>query len=284
MKLIRFGLPGKEKPGIILNDRWLDVSPYFEDYNEAFFENNGLKKLAAVIKDENNFFMEIPQDTRLGTPVARPSKIVCVGLNFIDHAKETGSAVPTEPILFFKSTTALCGPNDNLIIPSNSEKTDWEVELTIIIGKKATYIEQENALDYVAGYALMNDYSERAFQKERGGQFCKGKGCDSFAPLGPFLATPDEISDVQNLSMQLSVNGKLFQDGNTSDMIFDVPYLVSYISQFMTLLPGDIISTGTPAGVGAGIKPSPVFLKKGDVVEMRIEGLGESRQEVIQRI
>ena len=281
MKLIRFGDAGQEKTGIIHNDRWLDMSPFVEDYNEAFFENNGLAKLEDILKDDSKFFMEIPQDTRLGTPVARPSKIVCIGLNFRDHAIETGSAIPTEPILFFKSTTALCGPNDNLVIPRNSHKTDWEVELTIIIGKKASYVSEENAMDYVAGYALMNDYSERAFQKERGGQFCKGKGCDTFAPLGPFLATKDEIADVQNLSMQLIVNGNLMQDGNTSDMIFDVPYLVSYISQFMTLLPGDIISTGTPSGVGAGIKPSPVFLKKGDVVEMKIEGLGESRQEVV---
>ena len=281
MKLIRYGNPGNEKPGIIHNDRWLDMSPFVDDYNEAFFENNGLAKLEEILTDDTKFFMEIPQDTRLGAPVARPSKIVCIGLNFRDHAIETGSAIPTEPILFFKSTTALCGPNDNLVIPRSSHKTDWEVELTIIIGKKASYVSQEEALDYVAGYALMNDYSERAFQKERGGQFCKGKGCDTFAPLGPFLATKDEIADVQNLSMQLSVNGTLMQDGNTSDMIFDVPYLVSYISQFMTLLPGDIISTGTPAGVGAGIKPSPVFLKSGDVVEMSIEGLGESRQEVV---
>jgi 2,4-didehydro-3-deoxy-L-rhamnonate hydrolase len=281
MKLIRFGDAGQEKPGIIHNDRWLDMSPFVEDYNEAFFENDGLAKLEDILTDDSKFFMEIPQDTRLGTPVARPSKIVCIGLNFRDHAIETGSAIPTEPILFFKSTTALCGPNDKLIIPRNSHKTDWEVELTIIIGKKTSYVSETEALDYVAGYALMNDYSERAFQKERGGQFCKGKGCDTFAPLGPFLATKDEISDVQNLSMQLSVNGNLMQDGNTSDMIFDVPYLVSYISQFMTLLPGDIISTGTPAGVGAGIKPAPVFLKSGDVVEMKIEGLGESRQEVV---
>ena len=281
MKLIRYGAAGHEKPGIIHNDRWLDVSDYIDDYNETFFENDGLSKLESLIADKSHDLKEISQDTRLGMPIARPSKIVCIGLNFKDHANETGSAVPTEPILFFKSTTALCGPNDNLVIPRNSLKTDWEVELTIIIGKKATYVSEESALDHVAGYCLMNDYSERAFQKERGGQFCKGKSCDTFAPLGPFLATKDEISNVGNLSMQLSVNGVLMQDGNTTDMIFDVPLLVSYISQFMTLLPGDIISTGTPAGVGAGIKPSPVFLKAGDVVEMSIEGLGNSRQEVI---
>jgi 2,4-diketo-3-deoxy-L-fuconate hydrolase len=223
MKLIRYGAAGHEKPGIIHNDRWLDVSDYIEDYNETFFENDGLSKLESLIADKSHDLKEISQDTRLGMPIARPSKIVCIGLNFKDHANETGSAVPTEPILFFKSTTALCGPNDNLIIPRNSLKTDWEVELTIIIGKKATYVSEESALDHVAGYCLMNDYSERAFQKERGGQFCKGKSCDTFAPLGPFLATKDEISNVGNLSMQLSVNDVLMQDGNTTDMIFDVP-------------------------------------------------------------
>ncbi|MFZ1585625.1 MAG: fumarylacetoacetate hydrolase family protein, partial [Saprospiraceae bacterium] len=196
MKLIRYGAARHEKPGIIHNDRWLDVSEYFEDYNEAFFENDGLTKLESLIAGKSHDLKEISQDTRLGMPIARPSKIVCIGLNFKDHANETGSAVPTEPILFFKSTTALCGPNDNLIIPRNSLKTDWEVELTIIIGKKATYVSEESALDHVAGYCLMNDYSERAFQKERGGQFCKGKSCDTFAPLGPFLATKDEISNV----------------------------------------------------------------------------------------
>jgi 2-keto-4-pentenoate hydratase/2-oxohepta-3-ene-1,7-dioic acid hydratase in catechol pathway len=217
---------------------------------------------------------------RVGSCVARPSKIVCVGLNYADHAKETGAAIPTEPILFFKSTTALSGPNDDVIIPKNSTKTDWEVELAIVIGKKASYVAESDAYDYVAGYCLHNDLSEREYQLERGGNWSKGKGCDTFAPLGPFLATKEEIKDVHQLSMWLNVNGKRFQTSNTNQLIFNVPQVVSYISQFMTLLPGDVISTGTPHGVGLGFNP-PIYLKAGDVVTLGMEGLGEQKQSAV---
>ena len=277
MKLIRFGALGQEKPGVIIADKWYDVSGFFADYNEAFFEEDGLGKLEALLAT-NPTLPEVPQDTRLGSVVARPSKIVCIGLNFKDHALETQVPIPTEPIIFFKSTTALCGPNDDLMIPKNSEKTDWEVELAFVIGKKASYVDESDAMDYVAGYCLHNDYSERAYQLERGGQWAKGKGCDTFAPLGPFLATKDEIADVNNLKMWLSVNGKTYQDSNSFNLIFEIPFLVHYLSQFMTLLPGDVISTGTPPGVGLGVKPVPVYLKPGDVVELGIEGLGSSKQ------
>jgi len=216
---------------------------------------------------------------RLGSPVARPSKIICIGLNYADHAKETKAAIPTEPIIFFKATTALSGPFDDVIIPKNSTKTDWEVELAVVIGKKASYVDEGEALNYVAGYCLHNDLSERAFQIERNGQWVKGKSCDTFAPLGPFMATKDEVADADNLRLWLTVNGKMMQDGNTSNFIFRIPFLVSYVSQFMTLLPGDVISTGTPAGVGLGMKP-PVYLQPGDVMELGIDGLGTSKQNV----
>ncbi len=277
MKLIRFGEIGKEKPGILIGDKRLDVSSVVGDYNESFFENNGLDKLSAAIIG-NNSFPEVSQNIRLGSPVARPSKIICIGLNYVDHCIETNAPIPQEPIIFFKSTTALCGPDDSVVIPKNSTKTDWEVELAFVMSKKASYVEESDAMNYVAGYCLHNDYSERAFQLERGGQWAKGKGCDTFAPLGPFLATIDEVKDVNNLSMWLSVNGKKYQNSNTSNLVFKIPFLVHYLSQFMTLLPGDVISTGTPPGVGLGIKPDPVFLKKGDVVELGIEGLGSSKQ------
>ena len=277
MKLIRFGEIGKEKPGILRGDKRLDVSSVVDDYNESFFENNGLDKLSAAIIG-NNSFPEVSQNIRLGSPVARPSKIICIGLNYVDHCIETNAPIPQEPIIFFKSTTALCGPDDSVVIPKNSTKTDWEVELAFVMSKKASYVEESDAMNYVAGYCLHNDYSERAFQLERGGQWAKGKGCDTFAPLGPFLATIDEVKDVNNLSMWLSVNGKKYQNSNTSNLVFKIPFLVHYLSQFMTLLPGDVISTGTPPGVGLGIKPDPVFLKKGDVVELGIEGLGSSKQ------
>ncbi len=277
MKLIRFGEIGKEKPGILIGDKRLDVSSVADDYNESFFENNGLDKLSAAIIG-NNSFPEVSQNIRLGSPVARPSKIICIGLNYVDHCIETNAPIPQEPIIFFKSTTALCGPDDSVVIPKNSTKTDWEVELAFVMSKKASYVEESDAMNYVAGYCLHNDYSERAFQLERGGQWAKGKGCDTFAPLGPFLATIDEVKDVDNLSMWLSVNGKKYQNSNTSNLVFKIPFLVHYLSQFMTLLPGDVISTGTPPGVGLGIKPDPVFLKKGDVVELGIEGLGSSKQ------
>lgn len=278
MKLIRFGEAGSEKPGVIIQDKYYDVSSLVTDYNEAFFAGDGIEKLAADLKNAN--LPEVDKNVRLGAALARPSKIICVGLNYKDHAAETNAAIPTEPILFFKATSAIVGPNDDLIIPKNSKKTDWEVELAIVIGKKASYVSEENALAHIAGYVLHNDYSEREFQLERNGQWVKGKSCDTFAPIGPFIATPDEIADVHNLRLWLTVNGKTLQDGNTSNLIFNVPFMVSYISQFMTLLPGDVITTGTPAGVGLGQKPEPWYLKAGDVVELGIDGLGSSKQVV----
>jgi len=279
MKLIRYGDAGKEKIGIMMDGIRYDTSAYGGDYNEQFFEDNGLARLEEFVKANQGRLIEVPGTERWGPPVARPSKIVCIGLNYAKHALETGAGIPQEPILFFKSTTALVGPNDAVIIPKNAVKTDWEVELAVIIGKKAGYVNEEDALDYVAGYCLLNDVSEREFQMERGGTWDKGKGCDTFAPLGPFLATKDEIEDVHQLRLWLKLNGETMQDGNTDDLIFGIPKLVSYISQFMTLLPGDIISTGTPAGVGLGFHP-PVYLKPGDVVELGIDGLGTSRQMV----
>ena len=216
---------------------------------------------------------------RLGTPMVRPSKIVCVGLNYAQHAAESGMDIPQEPVLFFKATSALVGPNDDLIIPKGSEKTDWEVELAVVIGKKASYVEESDALDHIAGYVLHNDYSERSFQLERSGQWVKGKSCDTFAPVGPFIATRDEVKDPNNLNLWLTLNGEMMQNSNTSDFIFNIQQVVSHISQFMTLLPGDIISTGTPFGVGLGLNP-PKYLKPGDVVELGIQGLGTSRQKV----
>jgi 2-keto-4-pentenoate hydratase/2-oxohepta-3-ene-1,7-dioic acid hydratase in catechol pathway len=278
MKLIRFGESGKEKPGVILNDKKYDVSAFGEDYTEQFFETDGLSRLADFIKD--NLLPEVANDVRLGSPIARPSKLVCIGLNYADHAKETNAPLPPEPVIFMKSTTAIVGPFDDIMIPKNSVKTDWEVELAVVIGKKASYVEEAEAMDFVAGYVLHNDVSEREFQLERNGTWDKGKGCDTFAPLGPFLATPDEISDPHNLRLWLKVNGETMQDGTTSNFIFNLPHLISYTSQFMTLLPGDVISTGTPAGVGLGMKP-PIYLKAGDVVELGIDGLGESKQNLV---
>ncbi|MGY5355348.1 fumarylacetoacetate hydrolase family protein [Wenyingzhuangia sp. IMCC45467] len=278
MKLIRFGAEGAEKPGVITAaGKKIDVSAFGSDYNEQFFGGDGLERLSAWLKDNEASCPEIAEDVRLAAPLTRPSKIVCVGLNYAKHAAETGAAVPTEPVLFFKSTSALIGPNDDVVIPKNSEKTDWEVELAIVIGKKASYVELEDAEDHIAGYVLHNDISERAFQLERGTQWCKGKGSDTFAPIGPFIATKDEIKDPNNLELWLELNGKRIQHSNTNDFIFNVQEVVSYISQFMTLLPGDIISTGTPAGVGLGFNP-PVYLKPGDVMELGIEGLGTSKQ------
>lgn len=280
MKLIRFGEPGKEKPGVVLNDKFYDVSAFGEDFNEMFFENDGLKRLQQFVDNNRSSFPAIKEGTRLGSPVARPSKIVCIGLNYADHARETGATPPSEPVIFFKSTTALTGPNDNIVVPKNSKKTDWEVELAVVIGKKASYVEEKDADDYIAGYVLHNDVSEREFQLDRGGTWDKGKGCDTFAPIGPWLATKDEIADVDNLRLWLTVNGKKMQDGTTANFIFRIPHLISYVSQFMTLLPGDIISTGTPAGVGLGMNPQ-VYLKEGDVVELGIDGLGASKQHVV---
>jgi 2,4-didehydro-3-deoxy-L-rhamnonate hydrolase len=280
MKLIRFGEPGKEKPGVLLKDGTrIDASGLGSEYSEAFLAGGGLKQLDSWLQKNASSAPKVASSVRLGPPVTRPSKIVCIGLNYRDHAAETRAEAPKEPVLFFKATTSLVGPNDPLVRPKNSTKVDWEVELAVVIGKKAQYVSRESALDYVAGYALHNDYSERNFQLEHGGQWVKGKSADTFAPLGPFLATPDEVPNVGNLKMWLKVNGTMRQNSSTSNMIFDVATLVSYVSQFMTLLPGDVISTGTPAGVGLGMNP-PVYLNAGDVVELGIEGLGESRQEV----
>ncbi|MEA5461742.1 fumarylacetoacetate hydrolase family protein [Arcicella sp. LKC2W] len=280
MKLFRFGAIGEEKPGICIDEKMYDVSSYVQDYNETFFEKDGLSALTETLKDDKITLTEIPSGVRIASCVARPSKIVCIGLNFADHARETGAEIPKEPIIFFKSTTALSGPNDNVIIPKNSVKTDWEVELAFVISKKAQYVEEENAMDYVAGYCLHNDLSEREFQLERGGNWSKGKGCDTFAPLGPFLVTKDEIENVNNLKMWLNVNDKQFQISNTDQLIFKIPTLVSYLSHFMTLLPGDVISTGTPHGVGLGFKP-PIYLKEGDVMELGIDGLGTQKQKAV---
>ena len=277
MKLIRWGNPGQEKTGVIINDVKYDTSSFGEDYNEHFFGNDGLKRLDNFLRMNEGKLHPIPEGERLAAPFARPSKILCIGLNYAKHAAETGAASPAEPILFMKSTTSLAGPNDDIIIPKNSVKTDWEVELAFVIGKKASYVSEREAMDYVAGYVLHNDVSEREFQLERGGTWDKGKGCDTFAPMGPFMATTDEITDPHNLRLWLKLNGKMVQDSNTDDLIFNIPFLVSYVSQFMTLLPGDVVSTGTPAGVGLGLKP-PVFLKEGDVIELGIDGLGEARQ------
>ena len=280
MKLIRFGERGLEKPGVILSDgRRIDVSGFGSDFDEVFFGGEGPARLAEWLDENAANAPEIGEDVRLGPPVSRPGKIVCVGLNFRDHAEESQMELPKEPVIFFKATSALSGPNDDVIIPRGSEKTDWEVELALVIGKKALYVDEADALSHVAGYVLHNDYSERAFQQERGGQWVKGKSCDTFAPLGPFIATPDEIADIDNLKMWLKVNGETMQDGTSADMVFKIPMLVSYLSQFMSLHPGDIISTGTPAGVGLGMKP-PRYLKDGDVVELGIEGLGSSKQRL----
>jgi len=278
MKLIRFGEAGKEVPGLLLDDGTrVDARAFGEDYGEAFFGSRGPVRLERWAKENAAQAPRVGKDVRWGPPIARPSKIVCIGLNYHGHARETGAAIPSEPILFFKATTAFVGPNDDLVIPKGSEKTDWEVELAVVIGERARYVDVADALSHVAGYALHNDYSERAFQLERGGQWVKGKSSDTFAPFGPFVATVDEIADVQGLSLWLTVNGEKLQTGTTKDMIFGVAQLVSYVSQFMTLLPGDVISTGTPAGVGMGCKP-PRFLRPGDVCELGIEGLGSSRQ------
>src|SRR5579871_4375876 len=278
MKLIRFGDTELERPGILLrNGTRLDVSAFVSNYDEAFFANDGFQSLKNWLQENAASLSTVPPSARLGPPIGRPSKIICIGLNFRDHARESKMEIPKEPVLFFKATSSLVGPNDELVIPRAGTKVDWEVELAVVIGKKGSYIERASALDYVAGYVLHNDYSERAFQLERGGQWVKGKSADTFAPLGPFVATPDEIADAGKLDMWLNVNGEKRQKSNTGNLIFGVATLVSYLSQFMTLLPGDVISTGTPGGVGLGMKP-PQYLKPGDVVTLGIAGLGEQKQ------
>ena len=277
MKLLRFGDTGKEKPGVLIDNEIVDVSAFGEDFGEDFLGSNGIERLTRWLADNGKTQPRVSGKVRFGTPIAKPSKIICIGLNYSKHALESNMPIPAEPIIFFKATSALTGPNDPLVIPRKSVKTDWEVELAVVIGKRTSYVEEKDAMDHVAGFCLHNDYSEREFQLEKGGQWVKGKSCDSFAPIGPYLVTRDEVTDFGNLHMWLKVNGRMMQDNNTNDMIFGVPHLVSYLSQFMTLLPGDIISTGTPSGVGLGFKP-PIFLKAGDVIELGIEGLGEQRQ------
>ena len=280
MKLIRFGPQGAEKPGIETADgRRYDVSAFCSDYDQAFFASEGPSRLAEWSASQDAALPALAGGERLGPPIANPSKIICVGLNYAKHALESKMERPKEPVLFFKSTTAITGPFDPIVIPPGSTKTDWEVELAVVIGKKASYVSEAQAMDHVAGYVLHNDVSEREYQLERGGQWVKGKSCDTFAPIGPYLVTADEIADPHALDLWLKVNGELMQSSNTSDLIFNIPTLVSYISHFMTLLPGDIISTGTPAGVGLGFDP-PRYLKKGDVVELGIEGLGSAKQPV----
>ncbi|UJH68779.1 fumarylacetoacetate hydrolase family protein [Allomuricauda sp. SCSIO 65647] len=280
MKLIRFGTIGKEKPGVLLsNGKRVDVSDFTHDYDELFFASDGISKLRSWLGKNTEKCPVIENSVRLGPPIRRPSKIVCVGLNYAKHASESGMAIPKEPVLFFKATSAIVGPNDDVIIPKESQKTDWEVELAIVMGKKTNYVDEKTAMKHVAGYVLHNDYSERTFQLEREGQWVKGKSCDTFAPLGPYLVTKDEVKDPHSLDLWLKVNGETMQHSNTSDFVFGIPKLVSYISQFMTLLPGDIISTGTPFGVGLGLNP-PRYLRPGDVVELGIDGLGSSKQHI----
>lgn len=278
MKLIRFGAIGNEKPGVQQNDgSRLDVSAFGQDFNEDFFGGDGISRLKMWLVANADSCPNVSEDTRLAPPLCRPSKIVCIGLNYAKHAQEAGMQIPKEPVLFFKATSAIVGPNDDVVIPKGSEKTDWEVELGVVIGKKASYVSEADAMNHIAGYVLHNDYSERAFQIEREGQWVKGKSCDTFAPLGPFIATADEIENPHDLNLWLNVNGEQLQNSNTSDFVFNIPESISYISQFMTLLPGDVISTGTPFGVGLGFNP-PRYLKPGDVVELGIDGLGSSRQ------
>jgi 2,4-didehydro-3-deoxy-L-rhamnonate hydrolase len=279
MKLIRYIEKGQVKTGVEINNNYYNTSPFGEDYDEEFFETGGLIRLNDFINEKGSSLQEAVGTIKITAPIARPSKIICIGLNYADHARETGATPPPEPVIFMKATTALCGPFDDIIIPRNSVKTDWEVELAVVIGKRASYVEETVAMDYVAGYCLHNDVSEREFQIERSGTWDKGKGCDTFAPLGPMLVTKDEIADINNLRLWLTVNGKTMQNGTTANLIFKIPFLIAYTSQFMTLLPGDVISTGTPAGVAMGMNPQS-YLKAGDIVELGIDGLGTSKQNV----
>lgn len=279
MKLARFISGGHVRPAVVNEQGMFDVSAFGADYDAAFFGSDGPARLKDWWDTHGAGAPVVEDGVRLCPPVKDPSKIICIGLNYADHARETNAKVPEEPILFFKATSSVTGPNDPVIIPRGSKKTDWEVELAVVIGSRASYVEEKEAMQHVAGYVLHNDYSERAFQLERGGQWVKGKSCDTFAPLGPWFVSREDIADVNNLRLWLTVNGQMMQDGNTSNLIFKIPALVSYVSQFMSLLPGDIISTGTPAGVGLGMNPQ-VFLKPGDVVECGIEGLGKSSQEL----
>jgi 2,4-diketo-3-deoxy-L-fuconate hydrolase len=282
MRLIRAGAIGAERPGVLLPDGTpVDVSPFVSDFDEQFFAGNGLPELERWVAAHAAGLDRFEPGMRMAPPIVRPGKIVCIGLNFRDHAAESGMNIPSEPVIFFKSPTALAGPDDDVVIPRGATKVDWEVELAVVIGRRASYVSPAAALEHVAGYALHNDYSERSFQMERGGQWVKGKSADTFAPMGPFLATRDEVPDPQRLDMWLTVNGRPMQKSTTANMIFDVATLVSYVSEFMTLLPGDVLSTGTPAGVAMGMKPEPRYLQAGDIVELSIEGLGTQRQRVV---
>jgi 2-keto-4-pentenoate hydratase/2-oxohepta-3-ene-1,7-dioic acid hydratase in catechol pathway len=279
MKLLRYGEPGKESPGILDQDGNIrSLSNVVADIGGEVLSSESLRRLAAI--DPATLPLVDPQ-SRIGPCVAGTSKILCIGLNYADHARESGMEVPKEPVVFMKATSSICGPNDDVEIPRNSQKTDWEVELGVVIGTKAKYVDEDSAMEHVAGYCVVNDLSEREFQLERCGQWVKGKSCDTFAPLGPWLVTRDEIADVQNLSMWLEVDGKRYQNGSTSTMVFGVAKLVSYLSQFMSLLPGDVISTGTPPGVGLGFKP-PVYLVSGQTMRLGIEGLGEQHQRAVK--
>ncbi|MBC7980059.1 MAG: fumarylacetoacetate hydrolase family protein [Armatimonadetes bacterium] len=281
MRIIRFGEEGREEPGVVLADgRRIDASGEFLDFDEAFFEMGGLESLAEWISEGCPGGAEIDPEVRLGPPIARPSKIICVGKNYLEHAVEFGGGIPSEPVLFMKASSAWSGPADDVLIPRSSSKLDYEVELAVVVGRVASYVEEADALDYVAGYSVFCDYSERAFQNEMGGQWTKGKSADSFAPMGPCLVTADEVSDPQGLRLWCKVNGELRQNGWTGDMLFSVRHLVSYISRFMTLFPGDVIATGTPSGVAMGMDP-PQYLQAGDWVECGIEGLGELTQRVV---
>ena len=277
MKLVRFGSRGQEKPGLVTAAGGIkDCSAHVADYDHAFFAGGGLERLRSLAASIDAL-PDAPANARLGAPVARPRNVYAIGLNYSDHAKETGAAIPAEPILFMKSTAAVCGPHDPILIPRGSEKTDWEVELGVVIGRNARYLNsREAAGDVIAGYCVANDVSERAFQLERGGQWSKGKSCDNFLPLGPWLVTADEVADPQNLRLTLEVNGKPRQNGTTATMIFDVLHIVHYLSHFLTLEAGDVVITGTPPGVGMGMKP-PVYLSAGDVVTLAIDGLGSQR-------
>ncbi|HVV15567.1 MAG TPA: fumarylacetoacetate hydrolase family protein [Polyangia bacterium] len=280
MKLFRFGPVGAEKPGVVIGEERVDASGLGGDWDEAFFGGDGLGRLATWVEGEGKKAPRVGRDVRVGAAVGRPSKVVCIGLNYRDHAKETGAAIPSEPIVFMKASTAVAGPGDDVVLPEGAEKLDHEVELAFVIGRRAKNVGPEAALDHVAGFVLHNDYSERAFQIERGGQWTKGKSADGFAPLGPLFVTRDELPNFGAASIWLKVNGEMKQNSSTAQMIFDVPTLVSYVSRFMTLLPGDVVSTGTPAGVGMGRKP-PAYLRAGDVVEYGIDGLGTARHRIV---
>lgn len=281
MRLIRFGEAGREEPGVLLDDgRRIDASGEFQDYDEGFFAAGGMEAMREWVDEGCPDGGEVPQEVRLGPPVARPSKIVCVGKNYLEHAKEFGEGIPTEPVLFMKATTAWNGPFDEVVVPPGAEKLDYEVELAVVVGRTATRVSELEAMECVAGYSVFCDYSERAYQKDMGGQWMKGKSCDTFAPMGPWLVPAWEVPDPQGLRLWCRVNNELRQNGWTGDMMFPVRHLVSYISRFMTLLPGDVVATGTPSGVGMGMKP-PRYLRPGDCVELGIEGLGEMRQRVV---